>query len=90
MRALLLPFLLLGLALAVNPGILINIPLPYRLPLSSIIKPPLDVQNFSVMGAEFTNVQIRELEFNASVLRYKPRTVFIKECLAVEIVVKYL
>ena len=37
------------LAPATNPGILIGVPLPYRFPLNSFIKPPLEVPSFNVM-----------------------------------------
>lgn len=70
--------LLAILGITTNPGILIGVPLPYRFPMSSLIKPPIDVANFTVMETEFTNIQIRQLDFNSSVIRYKPKTLFIK------------
>jgi hypothetical protein len=68
-----------------NPGILIGIPLPYSFPLASFVNVPISITNFNVMETEFTNVEIRDLEFKGSILRYKPRTPVIKETLAIEI-----
>lgn len=74
---------------AINPGILIGVPLPSNLPNQEIPLPyPLD--NFTVQSAEFTNVEIKELEFAATKLMYKNKTIFIKECLKVEIEVSYM
>ena len=76
--------------LSTNPGILIGVPLPYRLPINSLVNVPISVPNFNVMETEFTNVEIRQLEFKGAVLRYKPRTLVIKECLVVEMEVTKL
>lgn len=76
--------LLITLAFATNPGILIGVPLPYKFPINSLVDLPIPLSNFNVMETEFTNVEIRELQFKGAILRYKPRTLVIKESLVVE------
>lgn len=53
--------LTLAVVCSQNPGIIVAVPLPYDLS-NELIPIPYQLEDFTVEGAEFTNVTIKELQ----------------------------